>query len=404
MKKLFLLIFNFSFFILLSSAQPFQVGHKQQTFVDTSRSNRNITAEIYYPANTAGDNVPVASGQFPVVVFGHGFVMVWSAYANIWSGLVPSGYIMVFPTTETGFSPVHLDFGKDLAFLVGAMKAEGLTSSSAFFGAVTNTSAVMGHSMGGGSSFLAVQFDSTITALASLAAANTTPSAITAANSITIPSIVFSGANDCVAPPPQHQVPMYDSLASSCKTFVSITGASHCQFANQNTNCYAGEGFCTPQATITATVQQGIVMQMLIPWLDFYLKGDCNAGTQFQNLITAGSGITSQQNCTLLCTAVENNIGNDLSVQITPNPFRESATLRITPYDFARGDKMNYELKVFDFVGKEMKVDAIRNSEGFVIRKSNLAGGIYIYKISTPSPAGKGWGEVIIATGKLIIE
>jgi len=222
MKKILLLILLLNFCYITNWAQSFQIGHKQQTFVDASRSNRNITTEIYYPSATAGNNVSIASGQFPVLIFGHGFVMVWSAYAPIWNALVPSGFIMVFPTTETGIFPSHTNFGKDIAYLVGAMKAEGTNSSSAFFGAVTNTSAAMGHSMGGGAAFLSVQYDSSITALATLAAANTNPSSIAAAAGITIPSIVIAGTNDCVTPPAQHQLPMYNSLSSPCKTYISI--------------------------------------------------------------------------------------------------------------------------------------------------------------------------------------
>jgi len=176
MKNRVFVFFVFNFCFITSWAQSFQVGHKQQTFVDASRSNRSITAEIYYPSAAAGDNVAIASGEFPVLVFGHGFVMVWSAYSPEWNTIVPSGYIMVFPTTETGIFPSHTNFGKDIAYLVGAMKAEGTTASSTFFGAVSNTSAVMGHSMGGGSAFLSVQYDTRITALETLAAANTNTS------------------------------------------------------------------------------------------------------------------------------------------------------------------------------------------------------------------------------------
>ena len=326
MKKiLFLLIFAFS---LINFAQTYQVGHMQKSFTDASRNNRSITTEIYYPANSAGDNVSIASGQFPVLVFGHGFVMAWSAYDVVWNALVPSGYIIVFPTTETSFSPSHTEFGKDIAFLVGAMKAEALNSSSPFFNSNTGTSAVMGHSMGGGAAFLAVQYDNTINALATLAAANTNPSSILAAAGINIPSIVFSGGNDCVAPPAQHQIPMYDSLNSSCKTFVSVTGGSHCQFANYNVNCYFGEGTCSPQATISATTQQTTVKNLLLPWLDFYLKGSCNAGNQFQSLLAAGSGITSQQNCSLACNDIT-EASIDAQIQLFPNPAQGSGILTL---------------------------------------------------------------------------
>ncbi|MEO6759023.1 MAG: hypothetical protein ABIO24_06175 [Saprospiraceae bacterium] len=298
---LFLLL-NFCF--VTSWAQSFQVGHTQQTFVDAARANRNITAEIYYPAATVGNDVSIAAGKFPVLIFGHGFLMVWSAYAPEWNTLVPNGYILVFPTTETGFSPSHINFGKDMAYLVGAMKAEGTNAASIFFDAVANTSAVMGHSMGGGSAFLAVQYDTSITVLATLAAANTNPPSIAAATGISIPAIVIAGENDCVAPAGQHQLPMYTALASPCKTFVSITGGSHCQFANTNTFCAIGEGTCTPSPAITPATQQSTTFNLLLPWLNYYLKNDNAAGAQFQNLITAGSGITAQQNCSLLTTPV----------------------------------------------------------------------------------------------------
>jgi len=71
----------------------FSIGHTTITFNDPNRTGgfgsgggagRQIQTEIYYPAAMAGDNVPVSVGEFPVVVIGHGFVMSWDAYANIW--------------------------------------------------------------------------------------------------------------------------------------------------------------------------------------------------------------------------------------------------------------------------------------------------------------------------------
>ena len=82
---LILLIFSGAF-------SQHQVRHFNTTYQDTSRGNRNIETEVYYPATTAGDNTPMTSGQFPVIVFGHGFVMVWSAYPNLWEEFVPNGW------------------------------------------------------------------------------------------------------------------------------------------------------------------------------------------------------------------------------------------------------------------------------------------------------------------------
>ncbi len=111
-------------------SQTFQVGHRQVTYIDPARNNRQIQTEIYYPANTAGDNVPVASGQFPFLVFGHGFLMDWDSYKWMWDSLVPLGYIIAFPRTEGSISPNHLEFGKDLRFLNEKIKSENTNSTS----------------------------------------------------------------------------------------------------------------------------------------------------------------------------------------------------------------------------------------------------------------------------------
>lgn len=297
------------------SAQSFSTGHTTITFTDASRNNRSIAAEVYYPADSDGENVPLAiqGGTFPVVVFGHGFVMVWSAYENIWTPLTENGFIAVFPTTESGFSPNHTEFGKDIAFLVTAMQGEGNNSSSPFFGRVDYTSAVMGHSMGGGSSFLALQYNPNITAVVNLAAAETNPSAIAACSTITQHALVIAGANDCITPPTTNQLAMYNALGSNCKVYVSITGASHCQFANNNFNCSFGELTCTPAPAISRATQHSIVNSLLIPWLKFELENDCAAGLAFELLVTNPSGFTAQKNC-YFCT-VSGDAGAD--------PFRE---------------------------------------------------------------------------------
>ena len=296
MKFIQLLLLIFSSFTFLE-AQNYQIGHRQYTFIDSSRANRQIPCEIYYPSNVTGDNVAIANGTFPVLVFGHGFVMPVSAYDIYWNTIVPKGYIMAFPSTESSFSPSHTNFGKDLAHISKSMRLSGKTPSSPFYNAIDSTTAVMGHSMGGGCSFLAMQYDPDITALISFAAAVTNPSSVIAASAIKKPSLVFAASNDCVAPPKNHQIPMYDSLASECKTYIDILGGDHCQFASYNFNCSLGQSTCNPKATVNSSVQQTKLFEILLPWLKYYLKKDCISGTQLQSLITLSNGIMSNQNC-----------------------------------------------------------------------------------------------------------
>lgn len=131
------------------NAQPYAIGTRTITFTDGARS-RAIEAVIHYPAAVAGNNADAADGVFPVLVHGHGFVMGVDAYTNLRDHFVPKGYILVLPTTEGGLAPDHASFGLDLAFLADALQAEGANAASPFFGHVALSTALIGHSMGGG--------------------------------------------------------------------------------------------------------------------------------------------------------------------------------------------------------------------------------------------------------------
>lgn len=300
----------------------FAIGHTTITFTDSARSNRSIATEIYYPADVAGDNVPVANGTqtFPVLSFGHGFVMTYDAYANIWETAVPAGYIIAFPKTEGGIAPSHGAFGADLAFVLRAIHDLSQTSTSLFYNRADTMNCVMGHSMGGGASFIAAQNNTNIKALLNFAAAETNPSAIAAANAITQPALIFAGGNDCVAPPAANQLPMYDSLQSLCKTYISITGGSHCQMADNNFLCSFGEGTCSPAPAITRAAQHAIINRYILPWLDSQLKNSCAAGVTFDSLITADAEITFEKTCILCHSTYVNNIENTYGISIYPNP------------------------------------------------------------------------------------
>jgi pimeloyl-ACP methyl ester carboxylesterase len=307
-------------------SQPFQTGHASLTFVDTARNNRSIPVEIYYPADAAGDNVSMAVSfgeKYPVLSFGHGFVMTWDAYQNIWNAVVPEGFIIVFPKTEGSFSPSHTELARDLAFVIRQVQALGQDGNSIFFNRVDSLNCVMGHSMGGGAAFLAASFDAGIKTLATLAPAETSASAIQAAGNLQIPALVFAGANDCVTPPANHQLPMFNALASECKTYLSITGGSHCQMANSNFFCTVGEATCTPAPAISRAEQHQIINRYLLPWLKFQLKNDCVAGASMDSLILIDAAISFDKNCELCKINIVADSENDLRVEISPNPFTD---------------------------------------------------------------------------------
>jgi predicted dienelactone hydrolase len=296
--------------ITTSAFAQYQIGHTTITFNDPSRtggfgsgggSGRQIQTEIYYPAVVAGEDVACAADSFPVIVFGHGFAMSWDAYENIWEHYAPKGYILAFPRTEGGLFPVpsHGDFGLDLNIVANRMQAENALTGSIFEDHVRVATALMGHSMGGGASALAASGNSFIKTYVGLAPAETTPSAITAASGITVPSIVFSGSEDGVTPPADHHLPIYNALSADCKTFVSITGGGHCYFADPNDNCDGGEFLTSFGITITRQEQHDFTFAVLDPWLEYTLYGD-SQGLNDALTISSVGDYSTQSTCTPL--------------------------------------------------------------------------------------------------------
>lgn len=303
------------------------IGHMSKTFVDASRSNRNIETEIYYPATTAGDNTPAENGEFPVIVFGHGFVMAWSAYANLWEEFVPRGYIMVFPRTEGNIvSTDHQKFGWDLQYLVTEMQNEGALVTSILYSKVAPETALMGHSMGGGASFLAadslcINGNTNLKTLIGLAPAESTTngvSSIASAARITIPSLILSGVQDGVTPPNDHHIPMYNALASTCKTILNIIGGAHCYFANSNVACDFGESTSSTGISITRAQQHDVTFDFVNLWLDYTLKGDCNSFSTFQDSVTISQRITNQQLCNITIPSINTTV-NQTQTTLTSN-------------------------------------------------------------------------------------
>ncbi|MBI3502191.1 MAG: T9SS type A sorting domain-containing protein [Bacteroidetes bacterium] len=81
-------------------------------------------------------------------------------------------------------------------------------------------------------------------------------------------------------------------------------------------------------------------------------------------------------------------------VSIFPNPFSESAALRITNPGELQIEKL--QIKVFDNTGKEILPLIIRNADSFVIRRGDIAAGIYFLRLISENK--------IIATKKFIIQ
>ncbi len=236
---------------------------------------------------------------------------------------------MAFPRTEgNAFSTNHQRFGWDLQYLVQALQDEGADVGSRLYQGVATATALMGHSMGGGASFLAAdslcqQNSPLLKALVGLAPAESSSNGVSSINSarrVTVPSLILSGSRDGVTPPNVHHIPMYDSLASTCKTFVSITGGAHCYFANSNFNCDFGELTASSGISVSRAEQQAMMLDYLLPFLDYWLKYDCSASSILMDSLLNSNRTTYEQACTpsLLIDTAITVMGNVLTAN-APN-------------------------------------------------------------------------------------
>lgn len=311
---------------LTAAAQPFAIGDRSLTFYDVER-DRDIACEVHYPALVAGNDTPVEDGQFPVIVIGHGFVMGTDAYTYLWQHYAPLGYIVALPSTEAGFAPDHEAFGLDIAFVASDLVAANDVPSSPFYQHVLPKAALMGHSMGGGAAFLGAAGNADIATLVTLAPAETDPSAVAAAPSVLVPTLVFSASEDCVTPIADHQGPMYEALTAPCKAFVNITGGGHCYFGDDSFTCSFGELTCGPDLTITREEQHAVVTDMTDLWLRLHVRDEAEALSPLLDSLASTARFIAETTCLSTSTAQAAPPAQELLASVLGDRLRVSGCL-----------------------------------------------------------------------------
>ncbi|MFN4121845.1 MAG: T9SS type A sorting domain-containing protein [Flavobacteriales bacterium] len=360
-------------------AQPFQIGKRTENLIDSERNNRSVPTEIYYPAVSAGNNAPLAQGTFPLIVFGHGFVMSYSSYENISDFLVPKGYIIAFANTENGLSPSHANFGADLRFIARQLVENfNQVQGNFWFEKFNGKKAVMGHSMGGGASMLAASNNNTFDLVVGLAPAETNPSAVAAAASITAPLLIFAGSNDGVTPPVQHQLPIFNAATNSpCRKYISINGGGHCFFANSSFTCELGEGTSNPQPTINRQQQQSVLNDFSITMLETFLKNQSLNWQAFLDSLNTSTRITAQQVCGLNVLSIENP--KAFEARLFPQPASMFLHVKTNQSPLAH-------LTVYDMKGNKRDVPLLdKDDRQSVLNLSSLSPGMYLLKVESKS-------------------
>ncbi|MCO6162250.1 T9SS type A sorting domain-containing protein [Flavobacterium sp. NRK F7] len=323
--KNFLLIVIFLFVGAFEGiTQNYNIASVSKNFRDSSRRNRSVSVKIYYPTNPV-PNQPKVS--FPVLVFGHGFVMGSDAYQNFYDNLVPKGYIVAFVNTENSVFANHDAYSKDLAFVVRAMQAENNVSSSVLNGIVGNKTALLGHSMGGGAAIVAASL-AQVETVVTFAPAQLRFNTLVPASQVEEDAVVFSGSSDGVTPPDENHLPLYSNLGSNCKYYISITGGAHCYFANSNFACDFGERTASNNIQIDRTQQHLITFNFLNSWLDYKLKNNLVAQQTFRNDLATSNEVTFMNNCT---QSLRNTVvNNEIFVNLYPNPASSHIAITLT--------------------------------------------------------------------------
>jgi dienelactone hydrolase len=173
---------------------------------------------VYTPARGRG---------LPAVALGHGWMQPAVRYAGLMRHLASWGVVVLAPDTQRGplassaalATDLHtaLDVSTGVRLGTGAITVDGTRLG------------LIGHGTGGGAAVVAASTDPRVRAVALLAPAETRPSAIDAARSVSAAGLILAGGKDLVAPPVGHAEPIASAWAGTMSVR-TLPKASHLGF------------------------------------------------------------------------------------------------------------------------------------------------------------------------------
>lgn len=286
----------------LNTSGQYAVGHSTMELSDEARGNRKVKFEAYYPVTAPAVNETHSGtddGKFPVICFAHGYQHPGDQYGNLVNMLVTAGYIMLNLTTFEGPFPSHRGYADEVRFLAASVANLYADTASPLYGIADTLVILMGHSMGGGAMFHAAADNADVDAVVALTPYDIRPSAIEAASRVTVPTLIFSGTSDCITPPEKNHMPMYESSASEDKTYISIINGSHCGMGDSR-KCFTAERIAGCRGGMDTEEQTAILARYMIPWLNFFLKGERDDGLIFNSTLETDESVTWLQSRTLV--------------------------------------------------------------------------------------------------------
>lgn len=141
----------------------------------------------------------------PAVAFAHDWLQPADRYADLLRHLATWGFVAAAPNSHRGVLPSHAGFAADLRTALdvcaGVRLGDGRISVDA------RRTAFAGHGTGGGVALLAAAGHARVSAVVTIAMAQTRPSALDAARTVTVPVLHLTAGRDTVAPPAGHAEP-----------------------------------------------------------------------------------------------------------------------------------------------------------------------------------------------------
>jgi len=163
----------------------------------------------------------------PAVAFGHGWLQPTSRYDELLRHLATWGVVAAAPATQSGALASHRQFATDLRTVLAVCASVRLGDGEVSID--PGKLGLAGHGMGGGCAVLAAADDDRCRAVATLALAETMPSAVVAARGCTMPGMHVIGGKDLVAPPIGHAEPVTRAWAGPVQ-LRTLPKASHLGF------------------------------------------------------------------------------------------------------------------------------------------------------------------------------
>ncbi len=257
-----------------------------------------LTCLLLLPAAAAGaEPVPcdlswpsAGDGPFPVAVIAHAYLTDAEHYAWLADRLVAAGFVAAVPRTRMGWTADPDLFAADLAAVLAEVRALGADPQSPLHGRVDDRAVVVGHSLGGAAAVRAAAaggFDALVT-LAVLDGGD--PPTRRIAPRVTVPTLMFAAAADCVTPVADHELPVWERLGVADRHGIVLHAGTHCGFAGPDPDCTNAEAGCgTPPADGAAQWER--VAELLLPWLRAVLDGDEAARRQWSVLVAGATDL-----------------------------------------------------------------------------------------------------------------